>query len=150
MEAFFLILIALLVGAGYPIQAGVNATIATYHGHPLWAAFTNTTVASLVLLAVIVFMRISAPALPSMAGAPLCAWGGGFLGAFFVLSSLVLAPKLGAVVFLSTTIVGTMAAALVIDHFGFLAYKPQPITALRVVGALMVIGDDADSMEKVN
>ncbi len=140
MEALFLIIVALLVGAGYPIQAGVNATIATYHGHPLWAAFTNTTVASLVLLTVIIFMRIPVPALPSMASAPFWAWGGGFLGAFFVLSSLVLAPKLGAAVFLSTTIVGTMFAALIIDHFGFLAYKPQPITALRVVGALMVIG----------
>ncbi|MCP5082895.1 MAG: hypothetical protein GY948_14505 [Alphaproteobacteria bacterium] len=61
-------------------------------------------------------------------------------GPIFVLSSLVLAPKLGAAVFLSTAIVGTMAAALIIDHFGFLAYKPQPITVLRVVGALMVIG----------
>ena len=140
MEALFLVLVALLVGAGYPIQAGVNATIATYQGHPLWAAFTNTTVASLVLLAIIIAMRIPVPPLPAVAGAPVWAWGGGFLGAFFVFSSLVLAPKLGAAAFLSTTIVGTMAAALIIDHFGFLAYKPQPITMLRVIGALMVIG----------
>lgn len=140
MEAFFLILIALLVGAGYPIQAGVNATIATYHGHPLWAAFTNTTVASLVLLTAIILLRIPVPAMTNMAAAPVWAWGGGVLGAFFVLSSLVLAPKLGAAVYVSSTIVGTMTAALIIDQFGVLSYRPQPITVLRVVGAVMVIG----------
>ena len=49
-ETLLAILVALLVGSGYPMQAGINATIAQYHGHPLLAALTNTTVASLVLV----------------------------------------------------------------------------------------------------
>ena len=60
-DVLFYVLIALLVGAGYPIQAGINATIAQYHGHPLLAALTNTTVASLVLVVVILVMRVPAP-----------------------------------------------------------------------------------------
>lgn len=103
------------------------------------AAFTNTTVASLVLLVLIVAMRIPFPAMGQLVAAPFWAWGGGFLGAFFVFSSLVLAPKMGAAAYVSTTIVGTMSAALIIDHFGFLAYKPQAITVQRAVGAVMVI-----------
>ena len=43
LETLIAIFIALLVGAGFPVQAGINATIAQYHGHPLLAAFTNTT-----------------------------------------------------------------------------------------------------------
>jgi len=134
------LLVALLIGAIAPIQAGVNATIAQFHGHPLYAALTNTLVASLVLLVVILFLRLPLPLVANLTLAPWWAWTGGVLGAILVLSSLVLAPKLGAAVFVSTTIVGTMVASLLIDHFGLLAYKPQPITAQRVIGAVMVVG----------
>ena len=139
LETLFFIFIALLVGAGYPVQAGVNATIAGAHGHPLLAALTNTTVASLVLLAAILVLRVPAPQMMALAAAPWWAWTGGFLGAFFVLSSLVLAPKLGAAAFVSTTIVGTMAASLVIDHFGLIVYRPQPVTVMRLIGAALVV-----------
>ena len=139
LETLFFILIALLAGAGYPVQAGVNATIAGFQGHPLLAAFTNTTVASLVLLAAILVLRVPVPQVAALTAAPWWAWTGGCLGAFFVLSSLVLAPKLGAAAFVSTTIVGTMAASLVIDHFGLIAYRPQPVTLLRLAGAALVV-----------
>ncbi len=138
-ETLLLILVALLVGAGFPIQAGINATIAQALGHPLLGAVTNTVVASLVLLAVILVLRIPSPPVAALAAAPWWAWTGGVLGAFFVLSSLVLAPKLGAAAFVSTTIVGTMIASLLVDHFGLLVYRPQPVTALRVVGGALVV-----------
>ena len=124
LETLFAIFVALLVGAGYPVQAGVKATIAQFHGHPLLAAFTNTSIASLVLLAAIIILRVPMPQVAGLATAPWWAWTGGVLGAFFVLSSLLLMPKLGAAAFASTTIVGTMVASLVIDHFGLIAYRP--------------------------
>ena len=34
LETLFFILIVLLAGAGYPVQAGINATLAGVHGHP--------------------------------------------------------------------------------------------------------------------
>ena len=139
LETLLLILVALVVGAGYPIQAGINATISQFHGHPLLAALTNTTVASLALLVVVLVLRIPLPQMASLAAAPWYAWTGGLLGGFFVLSALVLAPKLGAATFVATTIVGTMAASLVIDHYGFLVYRVQPITPLRLIGAVMVV-----------
>ena len=139
LETLFFLFIALLVGAGFPVQAGINATIAQFHGHPLLAAMTNTTAASLMLLTVILVLRIPLPQVAALATAPWWAWTGGLLGGFFVLSSLVLAPKLGAAVFVSTTIVGTMAASLAIDHFGLLVYKIQPITGWRLLGALLVV-----------
>ena len=51
----------------------------------------------------------------------------------------MIAPKLGAAAFISTTIVGTMTASLIIDHFGLLAYKVQPVTTQRLLGAALVI-----------
>lgn len=138
-ETLLLIFIALMVGAFYPLQAALNATIAQFHGHPLLAALTNTVVASLVLIVAIVVLRIPLPALGAVTAAPLWAWCGGFLGAFFVLASLVIAPKLGAAAFVSTSIVGTMVASLVVDHFGFLVFKVQPITGIRLLGAVLVV-----------
>ncbi len=139
LETLFFIFVALMVGAGYPVQAGINATIAQFHGHPLLAALTNTTVASLILVVAIVVLRVPMPQVASLAAAPWWAWTGGLLGAFFVFSSLVLAPKLGAAAFVSTTIVGTMAASMIIDHFGLLAYRTQPITLQRLVGSALVV-----------
>lgn len=139
LETLFFIFVALMVGAGYPVQAGINATIAQFHGHPLLAALTNTTVASLILVVAIVVLRVPMPQVASLAAAPWWAWTGGLLGAFFVFSSLVLAPKLGAAAFVSTTIVGTMAASMIIDHFGLLAYRTQPITAQRLIGGALVV-----------
>ena len=69
---------------------------------------------------------------------------GGILGAFFVLSSLVLAPRLGATAFVSATVVGTVAASLIIDHYGFLAYRVQPITALLFLVDLVEIYRGSD------
>ncbi len=134
-----LILVAVVVGMGYPLQAGINATIAQHHGHPLLAALTNTTVASLALLVLIVFLRVPLPAAVQVAAAPWWAWTGGLLGAGFVFSALVLAPKLGAAVFVSSGIVGTMAASLLIDHYGIIGYREQPITGLRLTGAALVV-----------
>ena len=138
-ESLFLIFVALLVGAGYPLQAGINATIAQFHGHPLLAALTNTTVASLMLLVAIILLRVPLPAMTSLTAAPWWAWTGGFLGGFFVLSALVIAPKLGAAAFVATTIVGTMAASLAIDHVGLIAYRVQPVTPQRLLGAALVV-----------
>ncbi len=139
LEVLFLILVALLVGAGGPIQAGVNATIAQYNGHPLTAAFTNTTVASLLLLILMLIARVPLPQVNSLAQAPWWAWTGGAFGAFFVFSALTIAPKLGAAAFIATTVAGAVVASLVIDHFGFIVYKEQPITTQRALGALLVI-----------
>jgi len=139
LETLVAIVVALLVGAGFPMQAGINATVAQHQGHPLLAAFTNTTVATLVLLAAILAFRVPWPSAKVMTAAPWWAWSGGALGAFFVLSSLVLAPKLGAAAFVATTIVGTMAASLLMDHYGVIGFRPQPITLLRLGGAVLVI-----------
>jgi len=139
LETLFFIFIALLVGAGYPVQAGVNATIAGAHGHPLLAALTNTAVASTVLVIVIVALQVPLPQAAALAKAPWWAWTGGLLGATFVFSSLVIAPKLGAAAFVSAGIVGTMTASLLIDHYGIIGYRPQPITWLRIFGAILVV-----------
>ena len=39
-------IVALLIGCGTPVQAGINSLLGKTLGHPLLAAATNTTVAT--------------------------------------------------------------------------------------------------------
>lgn len=65
-----LILVAMAVGCLPPLQAGVNATLSSHHGHPLRGALTNTVVASLALTLTIVVLRIPGSDLHELANAP--------------------------------------------------------------------------------
>lgn len=134
-----LILIAVLVGCVVPLQAGVNATIANFLGHPLYGALTNTLVASLVVLCAITVLRLPMPRVAAIATAPWWAWVGGVLGAISVLSALIIAPRLGAASYVSAIIVGTMAASLLLDHFGLVGYREHPINGIRLGGAALVV-----------
>ncbi|MBT5264265.1 MAG: DMT family transporter [Rhodospirillaceae bacterium] len=133
------LLIAVALGCVIPMQAGINSTIARFEGHPLWGALTNTIVASLALVVVIVVMRIQAPTVLTATKAPWWAWSGGVLGACLVFGSLYFAPKMGAASFVTASVFGTIAASLVIDHFGLLGFVAQPVSMLKLAGAILVV-----------
>ena len=80
--------IALLIGCGGPVQAGINSTLAKTLGHPLLGAVTNTMVATLVILIVMITFRVPLPTLKAISSAPWYAWFGGFIGAFAVFGAL--------------------------------------------------------------
>jgi transporter family-2 protein len=139
-----LVVIVVMIGAAVPVQAGLNALMARHAGHPLLGGITNTIVATLVLLAFISLFRLFAPLTDpartdTLANAPWWVWCGGILGATFVFSALFFAPRMGAAAYVSASIVGTMTASLLIDHYGLLAFEARPIEAMRIVGAVLVV-----------
>lgn len=123
--------IAVVVGFAVPMQAGVNATVARFYGSSLLAGITNTLVATVLLAAFAVAMRVNLPQPRAIAEAPWWAWSGGIFGATMVFSSIVIAPRLGAAAYVSAMLVGTMTASLTIDHFGMMAFKQTPLTLTR-------------------
>ena len=131
--------IALLIGCGGPVQAGINSTLAKTLGHPLLGAVTNTMVATLVILIVMITFRVPLPTLKAISSAPWYAWFGGFIGAFAVFGALNYAPKMGAAAYVSVTILGIVSASLVLDHFGAIGFQKNPITASKLFGAGLVI-----------
>jgi len=134
-----LIAFAIAVGCLPPLQAGVNATISGYHGHPLWGAITNTIVASLTLAVAIAALRVPTSGLRGLAQAPPWSWFGGFMGATMVVSAIVLAPRLGAATYVTSTVVGTVTASMLVDHFGFVGFSAHPVSALRLCGGALVV-----------
>jgi transporter family-2 protein len=68
-------------------------------------------------------------------------WIGGVLGAFYVLGSIVAAPRLGAVTLFVMILAGQALASLAVDHFGWVGFEEHPINAARLGGvALLAAG----------
>jgi transporter family-2 protein len=132
------LLFALAAGAMLPIQFGINAQLATWVGGSVRAAFVSFVVGTAaLLLAVLATTR----GWPDRAGdAPWWVWTGGLLGAFYVVGSIVTAPKLGAATLVALILAGQAIASLLVDHFGWVGFEEHPISVVRVLGILLLAG----------
>lgn len=139
MELFVYALTAMLAGALATVQAGVNVTLRQYLGAAESAAFVSFLVGTLALGGWVVVLGRSFQLGPALAGAPWWAWLGGCLGAYFVVSTILLAPKLGAGTMMALFVAGQMLASLTLDHFGLLGFALRPISPLRALGAALLI-----------
>jgi transporter family-2 protein len=137
---WFFLFIALLSGFVFPFQTGVNAQLRQWVGHPLLAALVSFSVGTLFLSLCPLVFGLGLPSWQSFRHIPWWAWTGGILGAFAVVSSIVLAPRMSAATLIATSVAGQMIASMLLDHFGLLGFRFQPFTMWRLIGAVMVIG----------
>ena len=133
------LLICLVAGALMPLQAGVNAQLARWVGHPVVASLVSFAVGTLALLAYSAALRPQLPGLASLSAAPWWVWVGGLLGGVFVTAAAAFAPRLGAATFISVTIAGQVIVSMLLDHFGAVGFAERPVTPLRLIGALLLV-----------
>ncbi len=122
-----------------PVQAGINALLGAQVKSPILAATVSFAVGTMFLLLVCFFLRVSMPAFSEWVRLPLWMFAGGILGAFFVSTTIILAPKLGAVTLLASLITAQMTASLFLDHFGMIGYPVQEINFWRIIGVLFLV-----------
>jgi len=134
------ILLALIAGSAFPIQAGVNSRLSQWTQSPVLASAISFTVGALALNLLTAVMRVPLPPLSSLSAQPWWMWIGGLLGAVAVFSAIVLAPRLGAASMLALILSGQMLASLAMDQYGMLGYPVRPITLPKLVGGALVIG----------
>ena len=67
----------------------------------------------------------------------------GALGASLVFAIAWLIPQVGAGTVMITLLAGQVIGGLVMSHFGWLGSPVQPITLVKVVGVLVMIGGAA-------
>jgi transporter family-2 protein len=135
-----LLLLALMIGALLPVQAGVNAQLRTAVGHPISAALISFLVGTLALAAVQVAVRAPISLTEAAARSSWWQWSGGVLGAIYIAAAVVLAPRLGAATLIATVVAGQMVASLVLDHYGLVGYALHPMNPWRVLGIILIIG----------
>ena len=135
-----LYLLAFAAGVVLTVQVGVNSSLRAAVGHPVMAALISFVIGSAALLAFLLLMRAPWPERAQLTAAPAWVWLGGVLGAFYVVSTIIVGPRLGAAALLALIVLGQLLTSLLVDNFGWLGFPEQPLTLLRLLGALMLFG----------
>ena len=141
MEVLFVPL-SLLAGGLLALQAGANTQLSKATGSP-FAATTIQVVIAGALLLVVAAATGTALAFAHLPGVPWWHALGGIATAIYVASTIVLFPRLGAVVTVGLFIAGQMLASLGLDTFGALGVPRQPPEVVTLMGALAVLAGAA-------
>jgi bacterial/archaeal transporter family-2 protein len=133
-----LMTLALLAGAVLPVQAGANAQLSKRFGCP----FTATTLQLLVGTAVLLIVATLGSGLDALLTLPHVPWWhamGGLASALYVVSGILLFPRLGAIVTMGLFIAGQMLASLLLDVYGLLGITPKLMTWAMLIGTLAIL-----------
>jgi len=137
MKYAFLLLVV-MVGTLLPLQALVNARLGHLTAGAVFAATVSFLVGTVSLALLLLAMRPSWPAVDQLGRLPAWAWAGGLIGAAYVAIATFTVPRIGASALISLTVLGQLAGALLLDHFGVL-HAPQPVTPMRVAGVVLIL-----------
>jgi len=131
-------LMALIGGVLLTIQVGANSTLRQSLGGALAAAITSFVVglAGLALLQLIA--RQGWPGRDAWQHAPLWAWCGGLMGAYYVATAITVGPRLGAATLLALSVLGQLLASLLVDNYGWIGFPQHPFTTARLIGAVLL------------
>jgi transporter family-2 protein len=128
---------ALAIGAAVAAQAPLNSMLGRHVG-----GLPATTIAlgtSFVALAVLTVVAGQADGFGEIGKPPLYVLvSGGLVGALYVGSIVWTVRALGVTGLSVVTLAGQFAAALAIDHFGWLGVDRSPITITKLAGVALV------------
>jgi len=119
-----------VIGAGISValQQILNANLRVQLQSPWWAGFISYFVGMVAMLAVATVMpgpRLSLSTIQASPGAWV-AWTGGIFGAIFIITAILMVPRLGAAMVLTLIVVGQMVGSLAFDHFGAFGVPIHP------------------------
>ena len=134
-------LLAFVAGAGAPLQSGLNASLRERLAGPIEVGFFSSVITTIALacgFGLMVAIGKTDPDLAAMRAVPWYLWLGGFVGAYFIVVTLVGAGTLDAALLLGLLVAGQMLASLAFDHFGWLSFDVKPINVWRVGGVALI------------
>jgi bacterial/archaeal transporter family-2 protein len=137
MDVLFIPL-ALAAGALLAVQAGANAQLSKAIGSPFAATTLQLSVGAILLL-LLTLLSGTLLALSLLPNAPWWHAVGGTASALYVISGILLFPRIGAVVSVGLFIAGQLLASAVLDVFGVLGVKATGLSLGVTVGAALVL-----------
>ncbi|MGF6755067.1 DMT family transporter [Paraburkholderia sp. GAS42] len=138
----FLSLLGIFAGAMLPLQAAINARLATAAGSPIWAAAISGAVLTLVLIAAaLTGLRTG----PRLAGneLPWWAWTGGFCGAVVLSATTAIVPRLGASTMIALVMAGQILSSILLDQFGLLGLSVHETSTKRMAASILLMAGAA-------
>jgi transporter family-2 protein len=137
------VLFAFAAGVALPVQFGINAQLASWVGSPVRAAFVSFLTGTILLAVAAALVLKPLPSSGRLGHAPWWVWVGGAFGAFYVVASIVSAPRLGAATVVAVILAGQSLASVVVDHFGWVGFEPKQVSAGRIGGMALVFAGAA-------
>jgi transporter family-2 protein len=132
------VLFAFAAGAALPVQFGINAQLSSWLDSPVRAAFVSFLTGAIILAVAAALLFKPLPSGSRLGHAPWWVWIGGAFGAFYVVASIVAAPRLGAATVVAVIVAGQSLASVVVDHYGWVGFEPRHVSAGRLVGMALV------------
>ncbi|MDE2579825.1 MAG: DMT family transporter [Hyphomicrobiales bacterium] len=141
MPSALLWTLGVLAGVLIPVQTALNAQLGRTAGHPLLTTLVVFIVGGVACALGLAVVRPFLPDLAAWRAAPPVAWGGGIIAMAYVVLLVFLAPRIGVGLTTALVLVGQLAAALALDHFGALGNPVHALNLARALGfVLMVAG----------
>jgi transporter family-2 protein len=131
--------LALLSGAALAVQVGLNNSLRARMGHPLPVTLTSFATGFLALLLFTIVLRPPWPKGSALAGSPWWIWLGGVVGASYIMVTVTFSNRLGAAGWLGVVVTGQILTSVVLDHYGWLGFTPNPVSLWRVVGVSLLL-----------
>lgn len=129
---------AFLSGAVLPIQAGLNARLGKAGGNPVYASMLSFLVGMVALIVYILLTRQNV-SWSGLKDAPLSAWAGGLLGAFYVTVVILAFPKLGPGLTFGLVVAGQMMISVILEHYNVLVPQQNSVNPMKVLGVILVV-----------
>lgn len=121
-------------------QTAINGHLGMVLNSKVQAAFISFLVGTVALGVIVLGLRLKWQYQRVDDGHnPWWMWLGGFIGSFYVLGNIYLVPLVGTGLAVIIVLVGLMAGSLLIDQFGWLASKRNPVTPIQIIGLLVMI-----------
>lgn len=132
-------LLPVFAGVAITIQSGVNSQLRTSIQHPLMAAFISFVVGTIALAILLIFSKETIPGLSQYSSVNWYKYTGGLLGAFVVTVTLISVAQIGAGNMFVLIVAGQLVTAVLMDHFGVLGMKPNPVSMQKFFGICLLV-----------
>ncbi|AGL20955.1 hypothetical protein L083_7445 [Actinoplanes sp. N902-109] len=136
---------AVVAGVGLAVQSRVNGELSVRLNDPIGAAVISFGSGLLVLALLVPLLPAGRAGLArlraALRGQRIRPWqcAGGMCGGFLVATQGLTVPALGVAVFIVALVAGQSTSSLLVDRAGAGPAGPQPITPLRLAGAVLTI-----------
>ena len=139
MKVIVVSLMVIMAGALLPTQAGMNLKLSQAVNNNILAALISFLVGTVGLAVYYVLFQLKPLPSQSFYSSPWWIWLGGLCGAFYVATTIIAAPKLGATVMFTFFLTGQMVASLFLDHYGLIGFPVKELSEWRILGVVLVV-----------
>ncbi|HFL1971289.1 TPA: DMT family transporter [Stenotrophomonas maltophilia] len=139
--------LAMAAGMAVTLQTTLNGQLSKgLSGDPVAAAIFSFMIGLVTLIVVGLMRGNTLSLLADIPAQPAWVLLGGVMGAFALLSNVILVPRIGMAALVGLVIAGQLLSSLAIDHFALLGSAHRPVSAIKFLGALLMLGGLAISL----